>query len=125
MSDRFSACQISRRKLKPLTKVLNRFGKRDSEQAAGICSEIGDPFIQRAAANLASYAGVVRLVKQSGCPESEPRVGSVSKRNNYILKDYLLQASNHIGRHGPDDLKQDFQRRKCQGQNAEFGMPYD
>ncbi len=90
--------------------------------AAGICSEIGDPFIQGSAANLVSYAGIVPCVKQSGGPESEPRTGSVSNRNNYILKDYLVQASNHIGRHGPEDLKQDFKRRQCQGQNAEFGM---
>ncbi|MDA3915988.1 MAG: transposase [Deltaproteobacteria bacterium] len=192
MSDRFSARQISRRKLEPLTKALNRFRTRNSDQAAtklkgyalkaftppelhmdtfqlslsyhtkhficlleciqqlekeialvlsqtqgafltsiqgvgiilaaGICSEIGDPLIQGAAANLSSYAGVVPRVKQSGGPESEPRVGRVSKRNNHILKDYLLQASNHIGRHGSEDLKQDFQRRKCQGQNVEFGM---
>jgi len=40
--------------------------------AAGICSEIGDPFIQGSAANLASYAGVVPRVKHSGGPESEP-----------------------------------------------------
>ncbi|MCP4722826.1 MAG: IS110 family transposase, partial [Desulfobacteraceae bacterium] len=90
--------------------------------AAGICSEIGDPFIQGPAANLSSYAGVVPRVKQSGGPESGPRIGGVSKRNNHILKDYLVQASNHIGRHGPEDLKQDFKRRQCQGQNAEFGM---
>jgi len=192
MSDRFSARQLSRRKLKPLTKALNRFGTRNPGQAAaklqgyaskaftapephmntlqlslschtkhysclleciqnlekeialvlsqtqgafltsihgigivlaaGICSEIGDPFIQGAAANLASYAGVVPRVKQSGGPESEARVGSVSRRNNHILKDYLLQASIHIGRHGPEDLKLDFKRRQCQGQNAEFGM---
>ncbi|MBU0970718.1 MAG: IS110 family transposase [Proteobacteria bacterium] len=79
--------------------------------AAGICSEIGDPFIQGSATNLVSYAGVVPRVKQSGGPESEPRVGSVSKRNNHILKNYLVQASNHIGRHGPEGLKQDFKRR--------------
>ncbi len=90
--------------------------------AAGICSEIGDPFIQKSATNLSSYAGVVPRVKQSGGPDSAPRTGSVSKRNNHILKDYLVQASNHIGRHGPEDLNQDFKRRKCQGQNAEFGM---
>jgi transposase len=192
MSGRFSARQISRRRLAPLTKALNRFGTKNPDQAAaklkgyafkaftapkshmdtlqlslschtkhftclveciqqlekeialilsktqgafltsiqgigiilaaGISSEIGDPFIQENATNLASYAGVVPRVKQSGGPESEPRVGSVSKRNNHILKDYLLQASNHIGRHGPEDLKQDFHRRKLQGQNAEFGM---
>ncbi len=90
--------------------------------AAGICSEIGDPFVQGSATHLVSYAGVVPRVKQSGGPESEPRVGSVSKRNNHILKDYLVQASNHIGCHGPDDLKQDFKRRQSQGQNAELGM---
>ncbi|MCP4717833.1 MAG: IS110 family transposase, partial [Desulfobacteraceae bacterium] len=56
--------------------------------AAGICSEIGDPFIQGPAANLSSYAGVVPRVKQSGGPESGPRIGGVSKRNNHILKDY-------------------------------------
>ena len=192
MSDRFSARQISRRKLAPLTKALRRFGTNNPGQAAvklksysvkafsapeshlhtlqlslschvkhysclvdyiqqlekeiasvlcqtqgafltsikgigivlaaGICSEIGDPFIQGSATNLASYAGVVPRVKQSGGPESGPRVSSVSKRNNHILKDYLVQASTHIGRHGPENLKQDFKRRQGQGQNAEFGM---
>lgn len=39
-----------------------------------------------------------------------------------MLKDSLVQASNHIGRHGPEDLRQDFKRRQYQGQNAEFGM---
>lgn len=90
--------------------------------AAGICSEVGDPFIQRSATKLSSYAGVVPRVKQSGGPDSRPRVGCVSKRNNHILKDYLVQASCHIGLHGPKYLKQDFKRRQCQGQNAEFGM---
>ncbi len=192
MSERFSTRQISRRRLQPLSKALNRFGTKHPDQAAaklkgyalkafaapepymdtlqvslschtkhltcvyeciqqlekeiaiilsqtqgafltsiqgigiilaaGICSEIGDPFIQGNAANLASYAGVVPRVKQSGGPESEPRVGSVSKKNNHILKDYLLQASNHMGLHGPEDLKKDFQRRRIHGQNAEFGI---
>jgi transposase len=136
MSDRFSAHQMTRRQLNPLTKALNRFGTQNPDRAAlklksyaakafsapqphmhtlqlslsshvkhysclleciqhlekeialvlsqtqgafltsikgigivlaaGICSEIGDPFIQRPAANLASYAGVVPRVKQSG-----------------------------------------------------------
>jgi len=192
MSNRFSAHQMTRRQLNPLTKALKRFGTQNPGRAtlklksyaakafsapqphmhtlqlslsshvkhysclleciqhlekeialvlsqtqgafltsikgigivlaAGICSEIGNPFIQGSAANLASYAGVVPRVKQSGGPDSEPRVGRVSKRNNHMLKDYLVQASNHIGRQGPEDLRQDFKRRQCQGQNAEFGM---
>jgi len=34
MSNRFSARQINRRKLKPLTKALNRFGTKKSDKAA-------------------------------------------------------------------------------------------
>jgi transposase len=90
--------------------------------AAGVMSEIGNPLTQKPAGNLASYAGIIPRVKQSGGPDAQPYTGRVSKRNNHIFKDYVLQSAFHIGRHGPKDLRQDYKRRQAQNQNAEFGM---
>lgn len=57
--------------------------------AAGICSEIGDPFIQGSAASLASYAGVVPRVEQTGGAESEPWLKDALILK-YILRDLVI-----------------------------------
>ena len=72
--------------------------------------------------NLVSYAGIIPRVKQSGGSEGQPYMGRVSKRNNHILKDYVVQSAFHIGRYGPKDLLLDYKRREAQGQHADFGM---
>ena len=90
--------------------------------AAGVAAEIGDPFSQKPANNLVSYAGIVPKVKQSGGTEGQPRVGRVSKRSNHVLKDYVVQSAHHIGRFGPEDLLLDYKRREAAGQHADFGM---
>jgi len=66
--------------------------------AAGVTAEIGNPYEQKPLNNLVSYAGIVPRVKQSGGPEGQPHAGRVSKRNNHILKDYVVQSAFHIGR---------------------------
>lgn len=90
--------------------------------AAGVTAEIGDPTTQRPVNNLTSYAGIVPRVSQTGGPESEPHIGSVSKRCNRVLKDYLVQSASHIGLHGVADLMEDHRRRDAAGQHADFGM---
>ena len=90
--------------------------------AAGVTSEIGDPFSQKPTNNLVSYAGIVPRIKQSGGSEGQTRVGHVSRRSNHILKDYVVQSGFHIGMYGPDELRQDYRRRDAAGQHADFGI---
>jgi transposase len=90
--------------------------------AAGVAAEIGDPATQKPINNLVSYAGIIPRVSQSGGPDSEAHTGSVAKRCNRILKDYLVQSASHIGLHGVADLMADHHRRDAAGQHANFGI---
>ena len=90
--------------------------------AAGVTAEIGDPLAQRSTDQLASYAGIVPKVKQTGGSQGPSITSHVSKRSNHILKDFVVQSAFHIGRYGPDDLKDDFSRREAAGQHADFGI---
>jgi len=90
--------------------------------ASGVTAEIGDPMTQRSTDQLASYAGIVPKVKQTGGSQGPSITGHVSKRSNHILKDFVVQSAFHIGRYGPKDLREDFSRREAAGQHAEFGM---
>jgi len=90
--------------------------------ASGVTAEIGDPFAQRSVNQLASYAGIIPKVKQSGGSQGASITGRVSKRSNHLLKDFVVQSAFHIGRYGPKDLKDDFSRREAAGQHADFGM---
>ncbi len=90
--------------------------------ASGVAAEIGDPLVQRSTDQLASYAGIVPKVKQSGGSQGSSVTSHVSKRSNHILKDFVVQSAFHIGRYGPKDLKDDFSRREAAGQHADFGI---
>lgn len=90
--------------------------------AAGVAAEIGDPATQKPVGNLVSYAGIIPRVSQSGGPDSEAHTGSVAKRCNRILKDYIVQSASHIGLHGVADLMADHHRRDAAGQHANFGI---
>src|SRR5210317_54692 len=90
--------------------------------AAGVAAEIGDPLVQRSTDQVASYAGIVPKVKQSGGSQGPSITSHVSKRSNHILKDYVVQSAFHIGRYGPKDLKDDYSRREAAGQHADFGI---
>jgi len=90
--------------------------------AAGVAAEIGDPATQKPVNNLVSYAGIIPRVSQSGGPDSEAHTGSVAKRCNRILKDYIVQSASHIGLHGVADLMEDHHRRDANGQHANFGI---
>ena len=90
--------------------------------AAGAASEIGPPESQPSLRRLCSYSGIVPRVKQTGGPEKSAKTGRVSRRCNHLLKNYLVQCGNHLGQHGPADLKEDHSRRSANGQHADFGM---
>jgi hypothetical protein len=90
--------------------------------AAGVSAEIGDPVAQRSTDRLASYAGIIPKVKQSGGSQGSSITGRVSKRSNHLLKDFVVQSAYHIGHHGPKDLQEDYSRREAAGQHADFGI---
>ena len=90
--------------------------------AAGVAAEIGDPLTQKPLNNLVSYAGIIPRVSQTGGSSGETHIGSVAKRCNRILKDYLVQSASHIGLHGVDDLMADHKRRDAAGQHANYGI---
>jgi len=90
--------------------------------AAGVTAEIGPIALQTSLRCLTSYAGIVPRVKQTGGSENAASHGTVSRRSNRILKNYIVQCGCHLGLHGPDDLREDHQRRKSNGQHADFGM---
>jgi len=90
--------------------------------AAGVGAEIGAPEKQSSIRRLTSYCGIIPRVKQTGGPEGKPHYGSVSKRCNHILKNFIVQCGNHMGQHGPAELKEDHRRRGANGQHADFGM---
>jgi len=90
--------------------------------AAGVVAEIGAPASQPSTRRLTSYAGIIPRVKQTGGPEKEAKIGKVSRRSNHILKDFIVQCGNHLGQHGPVDLKEDHRRRGANKQHADFGM---
>jgi len=90
--------------------------------AAGVAGELGDLSMQKPLANLASYAGIVPNIKQTGGQTGSTTTGHASRRANHILKNYLVQSATHLGLHGVDELKLDHQRRQANGQNADFGV---
>ena len=90
--------------------------------AAGVTAEIGNPSKQKPLSNLVSYSGIIPRVKQTGGIQGKTQTKKVGKRCNRILKDYVVQSASHMGLHGPEDLKSDYNRRDAQGQHADFGM---
>jgi transposase len=90
--------------------------------AAGVTAEIGDVNQQKPLNNLASYAGIVPRVKQTGGFNGKAYTGPVAKRCNRILKDYVVKSAYHLGLHGPQDLMADYKRRNASGQHADFGI---
>jgi transposase len=90
--------------------------------AAGVGGELGDPHAQGGLGKLSSYAGIVPRVAQTGGPQAPAVVGRVAKRCNRILKDYLVQSADHLGRQGPAEFRLDWARREAAAQHAAYGI---
>lgn len=78
--------------------------------AAHIMAEYGCPDGWPEADCMASYAGIVPRLKQSGGPSKPAVVGHLPIDANRILKDYLLQSSYHTGTTGSHRLRDHYQR---------------
>ena len=91
--------------------------------AAGVTRRDRRSFGTTNSGSTASYAGIIPKVKQTGGRQGLSLTGHVSKRSNHILKDYVVQSAFHIGRYGPKDIQEDFNRREAAGQHADFASP--
>lgn len=67
--------------------------------AAEIAAELGDPANWPAAKLVASYAGIVSRIKNTGHPDNEPTVLSLPRDCNHRLKNAILWIAEHIIRY--------------------------
>jgi transposase len=89
---------------------------------SSICAESGSLAQVTRADSLNAYAGIVPKVKQTGGPESEAKIRGRRRSFNRVLKDYTLQAGNHLYLHGPEELMQDAVHRKLGGRAVDTAM---
>jgi transposase len=75
--------------------------------ASSIFAEIGSLSHVQRCDQINAFAGIAPRVKQTGGPESPARIGGKRRNFNRILKDYTLQAGNHLYLHGPEELLHD------------------
>lgn len=90
--------------------------------ASSICAETGALAAIGHGDSLTAYSGIVPKVKQTGGPESPARIGGKRRRFNRVLKDYTVQAGNHLYLHGPEELMRDAARRKLAGKAVDTAM---
>jgi transposase len=89
---------------------------------SSICAESGSLAQVTRADSLNAYAGIVPKVKQTGGPESEAKIRGRRRSFNRVLKDYTMQAGNHLHLHGPEELMKDAVRRKHAGKAVDTAM---
>ncbi len=89
---------------------------------SSICAETGSLAAVADSDSLNAYAGIIPKVKQTGGPEAQARIGGKRRHFNRILKDYTMQAGNHLYLHGPDDLRRDATRRKLAAKAVDTAM---
>lgn len=90
--------------------------------ASSIFAEIGSLSQVQRCDQINAFAGIAPRVKQTGGPESPARIGGKRRNFNRILKDYTLQAGNHLYLHGPEELLHDAARRKLAGKAVDTAM---
>ena len=89
---------------------------------SSICAESGSLARIPRCDCLNAYAGIVPKVKQTGGPESEAKIRGRRRSFNRVLKDYTMQAGNHLYLHGPEELMNDAARRKLAGKAVDTAM---
>jgi hypothetical protein len=89
---------------------------------SSICAETGSLSQGWHGDQINAYAGIVPRVKQTGGPEAPARIGGKRQSFNRVLKDYTLQAGNHLYLHGPEELLEDATRRKQAGKAVDTAM---
>jgi transposase len=90
--------------------------------AAALFAELGDPARDRCLKRLASYAGLVARLKQTGGPDNEAQTRGRSRRACVPLKRTIMDIALKVGQYGDDELKADYQRRVNEGQDPRLTM---
>ena len=67
--------------------------------AAEIAGELGDPQDWKPAMEIASYAGIVSRIKNTGHPGKDPAVLNLPRDCNHRLKNAFLWVAKHAGRY--------------------------
>lgn len=89
---------------------------------SGLYAQIADPPRQRTVEQLASYAGIVDRLKQTGGPEGEAHSRGRSRRGHRVLKRLIVDIALKMGQYGHEELKTDYSRREALGQDVRFTM---
>jgi transposase len=90
--------------------------------AAGIVGEIGDPSQWRGLRHTCSYVGIIPGIEQTGGPDKPAYTTGVKRRCNRRAKNWVVQASSHLGKHGPSPLHEQHRELMENGQHADFVM---
>jgi len=88
--------------------------------AAGMVGEIGDPYQWRGLRQTCSYVGIIPGVDQTGGPDKPAHTTGVKRRCNRRAKNWVVQAANHMGKHGPSPLQEQYHQLLENGQHADF-----
>jgi transposase len=88
--------------------------------AAGLVGEIGDPSRWRGLRHTCSYVGIIPGVEQTGGPDKPAHTTGVKRRCNRRAKNWVVQAGNHMGKHGPSPLHEQYRQLTENGQHADF-----
>jgi len=89
--------------------------------SSALAGELGSPDQLGSRGQMASYAGIIPRIKQTGGPDSPSRTFSVGHHCNHRLKNHLVRAATAIGQlHGPPEIKEDWQRLLEKDQHAGF-----
>ncbi len=90
--------------------------------AADVYAELSLDTIPKAIRRPVSYADIVPRTEQTGGPDKPDVQLSNSRRCNHRIKNRVVQCANHLGQHGPDELKEHHARRTANSQHADFGL---
>lgn len=88
---------------------------------SALAGELGPSQELGSRAQMASYAGIVPQIEQSGGPDSPAQTKPTGHRCNHRLKNHLVRAAMNIGLlFGPPEVRQDYQALGDQGRHANF-----
>ena len=89
--------------------------------SSALAGELGPPDQLGCRGQMASYAGIIPRIKQTGGPDSASKTLSVGHHCNHRLKNHVVSAATAIGQqHGPPEIKEHWQRLLDKGQHAGF-----
>jgi transposase len=90
--------------------------------ASGLYAELADPARRQPLHRMASFAGIVDRLKQTGGPEKEARSRGRSRRGNKVVKNLLVDTAIKMGQYGHPEIKAEHSRRSAAGQDVRFTM---